>query len=116
MKRHAPILIIAFVVSLLLGSSMGWGGTIINLKVDIKTEKKLQKAVDKGHQPWRLDLTEVAQTVVTNRFDEDCDCHILSETEKNGQVACKGKRDYVVSLRRLVKPKGIWTAVRIEIR
>lgn len=78
---------------------------------------KLQKAVDEGHQPWRLDAISVA-AVKLKALDpgiDEMDCKMEESTETKATVTCdKGKR-YSVHLERLVRHDGIWTVISVEI-
>jgi hypothetical protein len=90
----------------------------IEIKVNIEGERKLQTAVDRGHQPWRLDPIDTAHAALVE-IDETVSydtCGVVSETDVEARVECRGKSRYVVVLKRLVKPKGIWTATTIEIQ
>jgi hypothetical protein len=93
---------------------------IIELKVDLRKERELQEAVDEGHQPWRLEPISVAAAALakniggTMKFES---CRIKSEKDIEAEVECKSNNNYVVTLKRLVRPTrdGVWTAVKIEI-
>lgn len=87
------------------------------LNIDIDTEKKHQAAVDQGFQPWKRDVTEVAKECLINTGAgaPSGDCKILSNDEKEAKVAVNTKDGrFKVTLKRLVKPDGIWTATEIE--
>ncbi len=93
---------------------------IIKLKVDLGNETKLQEQVDQGHQPWRLEPTFVAAVAVRTDATGTVkveDCRIKSEKDIEAEVECKSDKNYVVTLKKLVRPTrgGIWTAVEIEV-
>jgi hypothetical protein len=93
---------------------------IIELKVDLKKERELQESVDEGHQPWRLEPISVAAvevgTNVTGTMRVE-DCRIKSEKDIDAEVECKSDKNYVVTLKKLVRPTrdGIWTALSIKV-
>ena len=102
-----------------IDSRISANSQIIKLKVNVEEEKELQQAVDNGHQPWRLDPISVAPVALMeidkNIVDENCT--LVSETDSEAVVNCKGARTYLVYLKRIVRKKnGIWTAIQIEIR
>lgn len=89
----------------------------IVLKVNLKNEKFVQDEVDKGHQPWRLNAVDVAYATLASmdkkvRYE---DCKSLKETGDQSAVQCKSSQNYIVHLRKLVRPDGIWTATEIEV-
>jgi len=90
----------------------------IELKVNLKEQRELQNAVDNGHQPWRLDPIFVAYVEAGPNVDKSLkceDCRIKSERNAEAEVTCKGVKNYIVELKRLIKPApdGIWTAISI---
>lgn len=91
----------------------------IKLDVNLKEQQQIQAAVDNGHQPWRLSPVDVAHAAIST-LDKNVEydsCRILSETGKEARVECRaGKMYYIIQLKRLVRPNGIWTAVSIESR
>ncbi len=91
----------------------------IRLKVNVDSERQLQAEVDKGHQPWRLNAVDVAAATLSHFEKQDIAtdaCVLESTTEQEAIVKYVGRHLYRVRLKRLVKPKGIWTAVEIEVR
>lgn len=89
----------------------------IVLKVNLKYEKFVQDEVDKGHQPWRLNAVDVAYATLAP-IDKNVkyeDCKSVNETGDQSTVQCKSSQNYIVYLRKLVRPDGIWTATDIEI-
>lgn len=90
----------------------------MKLSVDLEEEKKLQLAVDRGHQPWRLLPIDVAYAaLLANNIGGDIlheNCSLVSEADNVAIVKCRGARSYIVHLKRLVKPGGIWTATDID--
>ncbi|MBI5844771.1 MAG: hypothetical protein HZB23_08915 [Deltaproteobacteria bacterium] len=91
---------------------------VVKMTVNIENERQLQKAVNDGHQPWRLAPADVAHAAVLSVNDKASydNCHLIRQTDKEAWVKCTSqKEDYLVYLKRLVEPKGIWTAVSMEI-
>lgn len=87
------------------------------LNIDLDTEKKYQEAADKGFQPWKRDAVEVAKECLINTGTGASrgECQILSEDPTNTVIRVNTKDGrFKVSLKRLVKPDGIWTATEIE--
>ena len=82
----------------------------------MEQELKLQKGVDDGHQPWRLNPAEVANLAVKNYASSSVlfyeSCIILTSNDLDSIVQCG---NYKVHLTRFFGAKGIWTAVTIEI-
>jgi hypothetical protein len=90
----------------------------IRIKVNVESERQLQAEVDKGHQPWRLNAVDVAAATLSRFEKQDIPtdaCILESTTEEEARVKYVGRHIYHVRLRRLVKPKGIWTVVEIEV-
>lgn len=90
---------------------------IQKFNVDMDREKKYQDAADKGYQPWKRDAVEVAKECLINTGTgaPTGDCKILSSDEREAKVAVSTKDGrFKVTLKRLVKPDGIWTATEIE--
>lgn len=90
---------------------------IQKLNVDMDTEKRYQDAADKGYQPWKRDAVEVAKECLINTGTgaSSGECRILSQDTSNAVVRVNTKDGtFKVSLKRLVKPDGIWTATEIE--
>jgi Domain of unknown function (DUF4431) len=91
---------------------------IVQPRIDMEDLRKLQKSVDEGHQPWRLDPVGVACSEIG--FPEDTrTCwrrsYVESPSDTEAIVTFAAASNYfVVYLRRLVRPDGIWTATRIE--
>jgi hypothetical protein len=89
----------------------------IELKIDLTDEKKLQTEVDNGHQPWRLEPIDVAYVALSN-IDKNViyeDCHLIYEKDIEAKVKCKNSKNYLVYLKKLIRPDGIWTAISIEV-
>ncbi len=89
----------------------------IEVTVNLTEEKKIQVEVDSGHQPWRLEPIDVAYSVLVD-IDNKVDfknCHLIEEGKTDAKVECINDKNYHVSLKRLVRSDGIWTAVLIEI-
>ena len=90
----------------------------IVIPVNLNSEKELQLEVDKGHQPWRLEPTDVAQAELITDLDKNIkydDCHLQSESDFEAIVVCKDSKIYSVYLKRLIRKKGIWTVTEIQI-
>lgn len=86
--------------------------------IDLEAERKVQSDVDKGHQPWRLDPVDVAYaTIITMNSDLKYEkCHLASFDALTAQVVCTDTNNkYIILLKRLIKPKGIWTVMSLEI-
>ncbi|MEW6715769.1 MAG: hypothetical protein AB1306_11885 [Nitrospirota bacterium] len=92
----------------------------VKLRVDLKEEKELQDAVDKGHQPWRQVPIDVAHAaLLANNIDRSIryeNCELASEADNEAIVKCKDEKTYRVYLKRLIRPKGIWTAIEVDIK
>jgi hypothetical protein len=89
----------------------------IVLKVNLKNEKFVQDEVDKGHQPWRLNAVDVAYATLSS-MDKNVtyeDCKSVNESRDQATVQCRSSQNYIVHLRKLVRPDGIWTAIEIEV-
>ncbi len=91
----------------------------ITLPLDLEKEKQLQAEVDKGHQPWRLEPVEVAHSAIIASLNTTVPiekCSLLSKTDHEAIVTCTESKSFTVTLRQLIRPKGIWTATDIRIR
>ncbi|MDA8078293.1 MAG: hypothetical protein M0Z79_05075 [Nitrospiraceae bacterium] len=93
--------------------------TEINIPHTIEEERELQKSVDNGHQPWRLNPVDVAhQSVITNadktvKYDK---CSLITQKDEEAIVQCgSAKKNFKVHLKRFFGKKSIWTATQIEI-
>lgn len=87
----------------------------INISYNVEQERQLQKEVDKGHQPWRLNPAEVAHIAILvyasdSMSSENCVVSITNNLENT--VHCN---NYKVYLKKLFGERGIWTATKIEI-
>lgn len=90
---------------------------VVEIPVNLNEEKEIRGSVDQGHQPWRLDAVGVAHVALIsiNKEIKYEDCKLESAREPDATViARKGKAIYQVYLKRLVRPDGIWTAIKIE--
>jgi hypothetical protein len=66
-----------------------------------------------------LNAVDVAAATLSHFEKQDVAtdaCVLESTTEQEAIVKYVGRHLYRVRLKRLVKPKGIWTAVEIEVR
>lgn len=91
---------------------------VVKLNVDSEEEERLQKAADKGYQPWRNNPVDVAHAALVNGGANVAvkDCNLLSEKGDEAVVVAKDKKgDYKVICKRLVKTGGIWTATEVEV-
>ena len=100
-----------------------------NILVDLSSAAKIQKAVDDGHEPWRLDPLSVAEVEGQNDFriscamnkgnKNPCDTYSL-ETRDKGQAVVTVTRDTQawgkIELRQPIHQdtKGIWVVTKIE--
>jgi hypothetical protein len=102
----------------------------VELPIDLKAVRELQRAFEDGHQPWRGDPTWVAAAAVTEALGNDVaieppsalakklavECETASESVVAGKDASK---EYRVYLKRLVAAQkgkaGIWTAIRVGV-
>ncbi len=109
--------IFIFCNSYLANSSSAENSKKIVFAVDLEKEKQLQLEVDRGHQPWRLEPVDVAyaQLATIDKSIMYDRCQLISETNLEAVVSCKTTKRYVVHLKRLVRPKGIWTATNIQV-
>ncbi len=90
----------------------------IALPVDIEKEKRLQAEVDNGHQPWRLEPVAVAHADLISTIKAKVPfekCKLSSESANEAVVQCSETKSYIIKLKRLVRPKGIWTATELQI-
>ena len=90
---------------------------VLKIKVDIETQKKLQSAADQGFKPWKNDVIEVAkECIIGHGVGAPDKCTVLSESAAQAVVRVTTKKEgsFHVTLKRLVKPDGIWTATKIE--
>jgi hypothetical protein len=89
-----------------------------DIPVEIEREQDIQRAVDNGHQPWRLKARDVACAFLAARHRNVrlADCVVERE---EGAAAIVGGRveggQYKVRLARVVRPDGIWTPVAISV-
>lgn len=91
---------------------------VIKIPVRIKEEREIQKAVDDGHQPWRLLALDVAYSVLAAHkiTVSQKECKLEKEEKVSAVASCnRGRSTYRVLLERLVRTDGIWTAKTIEI-
>jgi len=104
------------------------GGRTVELPIDLKAVRELQRAFEDGHQPWRGDPTLVAAAAVSETFGKGAAVEPASALAKSLIVECETASDSVVAgkdtsmeyrvyLKRLVAPQkgkaGIWTAIRV---
>lgn len=91
-------------------------GERISLTIDSDTEQKIQTEVDKGHQPWRLEPIDVAHAalLLIDQHTNYNNCKLSSETDREAIVECSNEGYYLIYLKRMIRPGGIWTAIEIE--
>lgn len=86
----------------------------IKIPYNVEQERQLQKGVDKGHQPWRLNPAEVAHVAILVYASDSIpleNCVVLLKNNTESTAQCL---NYKVYLKKLFGEKGIWTAVTIE--
>lgn len=89
----------------------------LKINVDMDAQAKLQKAADLGFKPWKNDMVEVAKECIIGESigaPEKATILSQSETEALVRVSTKKEGSFDVTLKRLVKPTGIWTATKVE--
>jgi hypothetical protein len=89
---------------------------ILKVDVNLEEQKRLQAEVDNGHQSWRLEPLDVAFAALTD-IDKSIkykNCNLSSKTNSKAGVICKGTKNYLINLKRMVRSGGIWTAMSIE--
>jgi len=117
-KISFKILVGLLVVMLGTGINCKRQTNSIDLSINLEQERKIQMAVDKGHQPWRLDSVSVAVVALKSAGykeigDQNCENIFI----KNGaaEVHCRGEYSYFIQLKKMVRLDGIWTAISINI-
>lgn len=90
----------------------------IVIKYNLKQERELQKAVDDGHQPWRLNPIDVAHAAIISYADKDVKyekCSLIIQEKKEAVVQCdRDKISYKIHLKKFFGKKSIWTAIKIQ--
>lgn len=90
----------------------------MQLNVDLGEEKRLQDAADNGSQAWRKEAVDVAHAALINqginaKLDE---CKLTEDHGAHSVVNAKCKDgEFNITLKKLVRPDGIWTATDIEL-
>ena len=90
---------------------------VLKINVDMDTQKRLQSSADQGFKPWKNDVVEVAkECIIGGGIGAPGECKVLSEDDTKAVVRVTTKKEgsFHVTLKRLVKPDGIWTATKIE--
>ncbi len=91
--------------------------TVTRLKIDMSEQRKLQAAVDGGHQPWRYDAVNVgfvAAKEINGQIEYD-DCKEKDVYDIDATIICRRPPHvYAVHLKKIVRPDGIWTATSVE--
>ncbi len=101
---------------------------VITPPIDI-TAEEIQRSVEEGHQPWRYEASWVAcveiDSVLEGHQKQKTGLDLnnclrkseLREEDTKAVVAIHTKNKlYKVYLNRFMKPQGIWTPTKIEIR
>ena len=92
---------------------------MVTLNPSMEEEKRIQKAVDDGWQPWRLNPIDVAHANMINQGVnvriEDCSLVKKDDAHAVVHVQSKDGKDLNVHVAKLVRPDGIWTATQVEI-
>lgn len=92
--------------------------TKLSINYDMAEEKRLQEAVDHGSQAWRKEAVDVAHAALINQgINAKVDECKLTEDHNGHSVVNAKCRDgeFNITLKRLVRPDGIWTATDIEL-
>jgi hypothetical protein len=96
-------------------------------RIDVEKETQTQRWVDDGSDPWRPDAASVGCVEIAGFILErqkklvDADACVKGQAVRKSSAAeatvafTFGDSEYVVELKRLVKPGGIWTPTRIDI-
>ena len=84
----------------------------------MEKERELQKSVDEGHQPWRLNPADVAYESIVATIDKNIKyekCSLITQSDDEAIVQCAGiQNNYKVYLKRFFGKKSIWTAMKIQ--
>lgn len=92
--------------------------TKIGLNYDMTEEKRLQEAADRGSQAWRKEAVDVAHAALINqginaKIEE---CRLTEDHNAHSVVNAKCKDgEFNITLKKIVRPDGIWTATEIEL-
>lgn len=92
--------------------------TKMQLNVDLGEQKRLQDAADNGSQAWRKEAVDVAHAALINqginaKLEE---CKLSEDHNAHSVVNAKCKDgEFNITLKRLVRPDGIWTATDMEL-
>lgn len=92
--------------------------TKIGLNYDMTEEKRLQEAADHGSQAWRKEAVDVAHAALINqginaKIEE---CRLTEDHNAHSVVNAKCRDgEFNITLKKIVRPDGIWTATEIEL-
>jgi hypothetical protein len=90
----------------------------IEIPIDLEKQNEFQRTVESGSERWRLDAEEVACDYLRARPETHSVsyCWVRKQSKTAAFVTTVvNKTEYRVYLRRLVKPDGIWTPVKLEV-
>ena len=93
------------------------GKKVMKLNIDMEHQAKAQSSADQGFQPWRNNAIDVAEESIISLGigSTEGKSVVLSENKSDAVVRIESNSGiYKVSLKRLVRPDGIWTSTRIE--
>lgn len=92
--------------------------TKMSINYSLTDEKRLQEAADHGSQTWRKEAVDVAHAALINqginaRIEE---CKLTEARNAHSVVNAKCKDgEFNITLEKVVRPDGIWTATEIEL-
>lgn len=90
---------------------------VMKLNIDMEHQEKSQLSADQGFQPWRNNPVDVAEESIIGLGIGSTEGRsaVLSENDSDAEVRVESNSGiYKVSLKRLVRPDGIWTSTEIE--
>lgn len=120
MNKHLTLLFILIVVFANGNVAHCQSGHTVKIRIPYKLgkERQLQIEVDKGRQPWRLEPIAVALAAIQANVNINIpfeNCKQSSTRDGAVLVKCNNVKNYIVLLKQLIHPKGIWTATEIQI-
>ena len=89
----------------------------MKINIDFDREKQFQSAADQGFKPWKNNAKDVAEECIIGKgIGAPVETKIISENETMAVVSVTTKKEgvFLVTLKKLVKPDGIWTATEVE--
>lgn len=90
---------------------------VMKLNIDMDHQEKAQMSTDQGFQPWRNNPIDVAEESIISLGigSSEGKSVVLSENQSDAEVRVESNSGtYKVSLKKIVRPDGIWTSTRIE--